>query len=148
MALRQFRELFRLSQQHFQRVGARCGLSGAQLWAMAEVDARPGLKVSDLASALSVHLSTASNLLDRLQAKSLVRRERSEDDQRVVRVRLTKAGKRVLRTAPAPAAGVIPDALDHLPAETLACLSRELTILLHLTRVRDRYAALKPLSEP
>jgi DNA-binding MarR family transcriptional regulator len=145
--LRQFRELLRLSQQHFQRVEGRCGLSGAQAWAMAEISARPGLNVSELASALSVHLSTASNLLDRLQAKALVRRERGEDDRRIVRVRLTRAGERILRTTPSPASGVIPDALNRLPAETLADLSHKLTILLDLTRVRDRSAAFKPLAE-
>ena len=32
--LQQFRELFRVSQQHFQRVESSCGVSGAQLWAL------------------------------------------------------------------------------------------------------------------
>jgi DNA-binding MarR family transcriptional regulator len=145
--VRQFRELFRLARQHSQQVGTHCGVSGAQLWAMAELEACPGLKISELARTLSVHLSTASNLLDRLQAKSLVRRERSERDQRVVRVRLTGAGRKMLRAAPPPLSGVIPDALCHMPGKNLAELSRELAILLDLTHVRDRTAAMKPLGE-
>ncbi len=146
--LQHIRELFRVAQQHFQRIEARCGVSGAQLWAMAELKARPGLKISELATALSVHLSTASNLLDRLEAKALVRRERGTKDQRTVRVYLTPAGQGVLRKAPKPAEGVIPGALHRMPREALKRLDRDLERLLRLTGLRDRRAAMKPLTEP
>ena len=84
--LQQFRELFRVSQQHFQRIESNCGVSGAQLWALSELKAAPGLTVSGLARALSIHLSTSSNLLDKLEAQELIRRERNSTDQRVVQV--------------------------------------------------------------
>src|ERR1022692_4779029 len=58
VVLQHIRELLRVSQQHFQRIEARCGVSGAQLWALAELQSRPGLKISELATVLSVHLST------------------------------------------------------------------------------------------
>lgn len=91
--LKQFRELFRVSQRHFQRLGARCGVSGAQLWALSEVDKRPGSTISELARVLSIHLSTSSNLLDKLERQALIRRERRSEDQRIVRVNVTAAGK-------------------------------------------------------
>lgn len=147
MVLQHIRELLRVSQQHFQRIEARCGVSGAQLWALAELQARPGLKISELATVLSVHLSTASNLLDRLEAKALVRRQRGTKDQRVVRVFLTPAGQRVLRKAPRPAEGIIPDALHRMPRDALGRLDRDLEKLLLLTRIRDRRAAMKPLAD-
>lgn len=145
--LQHIRELLRVSQQHFQRIEARCGVSGAQLWALAEMQARPGSKISELAVALSVHLSTASNLLDRLEAKALVRRERGKKDQRVVRVYLTPAGQGVLRKAPKPAQGIIPDALHRMPLDALARLDRDLEKLLKLARIRDQRAAMKPLAD-
>lgn len=145
--LQKFRELFRVSQQHFQRIESRCGVSGAQLWAMAELRTRPGLKVSELAAALSVHLSTASNLLDKLEERQLVRRERNREDQRVVRVYLTREGERIAITAPKPAEGVIPDALSRMPAAVLARLDRDLDALLKLASVRNKRAAMKPLAD-
>jgi DNA-binding MarR family transcriptional regulator len=145
--LQHVRELLRVSQQHFQRVEARCGVSGAQLWALAELQARPGSKISELATALSVHLSTASNLLGRLETKALVRRQRGKKDQRTVRVYLTPAGQAVLRKAPKPAEGVIPDALHRMPHEALNRLERDLEKLLRLARVRNRRAAMKPLGD-
>jgi DNA-binding MarR family transcriptional regulator len=146
--LQHIRELFRVSQEHFKRIEARCGVSGVQVWAVAELKARPGMTISELARALSVHLSTASNLLDRMEANRLVRRERGKDDQRIVRVYVTPEGEKMLRRAPEPAEGVIPDALDRMPVAALLRLDRDLEKLLQLARVRDRHAAMMPLAEP
>ncbi len=146
--LQRLRELYRVSQQHFQRIEARCGLSGAQLWALSQLEARPGSTVSELAVALSIHLSTASNLLDRLEDKDLVRRHRGPPDQRIVRILLTAEGTRVLRRAPQPTEGIIHDALQRLPEEALHRLDRDLEALLRHARVRDQRAAMKHLAEP
>jgi len=146
--LQQFRELFRVSQQHFQRIETNCGVSGAQLWALSEVAATPGLTISELARKLSIHLSTSSNLLDKLEAQELIRRERNQQDQRVVRVFLTAAGARTLRKAPKPAAGVIPDALRKMPHSALKALKRDLGTLLELASIRNPEEGMKPLAEP
>jgi DNA-binding MarR family transcriptional regulator len=146
--LQKFRELFRASQQHFQRIESNCGVSGAQLWAMSELAARPAQKISELAAAMSIHLSTASNLLGKLEEKGLVRRERCAEDQRVVRVYLTRQGARTLKAAPKPAEGVIPDALARMTATALGRLDRDLEELLKHAAVRDRRAAMKHLAEP
>ena len=146
--LQQFRELFRVSQQHFQRIESNCGVSGAQLWALSELGAMPGLTVSGLARKLSIHLSTSSNLLDKLEAQELIRRERNSADQRVVRVYLTTAGQQLLRKAPKPVEGVIPDALGRMPATALRSLKRDLGILLRFASVRSPEEGMKPLAEP
>lgn len=146
--LQQFRELFRVSQRHFQRIEARCGVSGAQLWALSELDRQPGLTISELARALSIHLSTSSNLLDKLERQGLVRRERRGSDQRVVRVYVTVAGKKLLAKAPKPVEGVIPDALTRMQPLALRRLHRDLTTLLELAAARSARDAMKPLAEP
>ena len=84
-ALRQFRVIFGAVRQHFQAVEKACGVSGAQIWAMAALRQTPGMKVSELAQTLSIHASTASNLLDKIEKSGLIRRERNSVDQRVVR---------------------------------------------------------------
>jgi MarR family transcriptional regulator, organic hydroperoxide resistance regulator len=146
--LQHIRELCRVSQQHFQRIEVRCGVSGAQLWALAEIQAQPGSKISELAAVLSIDLSTASNLLDRLEAKALVRRERGKEDQLVVRIYLTPTGQKVPRAAPKPVERIIPDALHRMQRNALGRLDRDLEKLLQLARVRDRRAAMKPLADP
>lgn len=146
--LRHLRELYRVSQQHFQRIEASCGLSGAQLWALAELRAHPASTISELARALSVHLSTASNLVDRLEDRMLVRRHRGPPDQRVVRVALTTQGEAMLRLAPKPAEGIIQDALHRMRKDALERLDRDLDALLRQARSRNPAAAMKHLAEP
>lgn len=129
-ALKRFRLIFGSAQHHFRLIEDQCGLSGAQLWVLREVAGQPGLRVSDLAMAMSVHLSTASNLLDKLTKRALIRRERNDADQRIVRLFLTDEGARMVVNAPGPARGVLPEALNLLPDKALDDLNRSLALLL------------------
>lgn len=146
-ALKKFRQIVSSAQQHFRQIEDQCGLSGAQLWALREIAEKPGLRVSELAKAMSVHQSTASNLLDRLTKRNLVRRERNSLDQRVVHLFLTAEGVRTVACAPGPERGVLPDALNRLPDETLDNLNHSLALLLNSMAIRDANAAMKPLSD-
>src|ERR1051325_11439878 len=63
--LAQFRVVFKSVRRHYQDVERRSGITGALLWALAEIASRPGTQVGELARALAVHPSTASNLVRR-----------------------------------------------------------------------------------
>ena len=139
--LEQFRVIVRSIRRHYRDVERRAGLSGAQLWALAEVAARPGLKVGELAAVLAVHPSTASNLARRLQRLGLARRERKGRDQRHVRLFTTARGARVLARAPQPSIGVLQQALSSLPAARLRELQRGLARLVALMKVKSLAAA-------
>ncbi|PWB58443.1 MAG: MarR family transcriptional regulator [Nitrosomonadales bacterium] len=146
-ALKKFRQIVSSAQQHFRRIEEQCGLSGAQLWALREVSGNPGLRVSDLAKVMSLHLSTTSNLLDKLTKRKLIQRERNDPDQRIVRLFLTEEGMRIVASAPYPARGVLPEALNRLPDEVLDSLNRSLTRVLDEIEDSDKDAAMKPLSD-
>src|SRR5712691_5097431 len=79
--LEQFRILFKSIRRHYHHVERRAGISGAQLWALAEVAADPGVKVGHLARTLAIHQSTASNLLHRLQMLNLRSEEHTSELQ-------------------------------------------------------------------
>ena len=49
--------------------------------------------MSELADNARLSLSTATGLIDALVSKGLVKRERSEEDRRIVRVELTETGR-------------------------------------------------------
>ena len=145
--LKKLRVIFGSAKHHSRSIEVRCGVSGSQLWALIELSDRPGLKVSELANLMTIHLSTASNLLDRLQARELVRRERLDADQRVVRVYLTPAGKRVVAKAPHPARGVVPDALSSVPRKVLDALDLSLDHLIGRLKIKDEGATETPLTD-
>jgi DNA-binding MarR family transcriptional regulator len=71
--LEQFRIIVKSIRRHYQDVERRAGISGAQLWALAQIAGQPGCQVGELARALAVHPSTASNLVRELEARELVR---------------------------------------------------------------------------
>ena len=134
--LGKFREVFRAAKLHFGSVQKSVGVSGAQLWALWELHEQPGLRVSELAARLSLRQSTVSNLIEQLAKAKHLRRERSESDLRAVRLYLTRSGQSVVRTAPQPARGVLPDALESLKAANLKELDSQLTGLLDAMKVR------------
>jgi DNA-binding MarR family transcriptional regulator len=145
--LGQFRLIFRSAKKHFQWVQERTGVSGAQLWALSEVHRRPGIRVTELARAMGVQQSTASNLIDPLERRGLVQRDRSTRDQRVVHLTLTKSGRETVARAPLPPEGVLPDALNSLGRADLVELQRRLEKLARLMKVRERGGKRLPLAE-
>lgn len=139
------RIVVRTIQAHSRWVEKQCGVSSVQLWAMWELFASPGQKVSDLSKALSIHQSTASNMLDKLEEKSLIRRDRSGPDQRVVQLFLTKEGSDLLSSAPRPAQGAVQDALRDMSDQELKSLKSGLDALINHMAVSEEGAALKPI---
>ena len=142
-----FRIVFKSVQRHYKSVQSRAGIGGAQLWALAQVANRPGVKVGELARGLAVHQSTASNLIRDLERSGLLARRRQGEDQRMVRLYATTKGLTVLKKAPRPLIGVLQQALSDLPASNLDALHRHLDRLIVSMRSTDSSARATPLSE-
>lgn len=136
--LRRFRLIFNAVKSHFREVEKQAGVAGAQLWALSVIAARPGLGVNDLARAMDVHQSTASNLVRTLLDRQMVYAEKKDTDRRAVQLRLRPAGAKVLRHAPGPFAGVLPQALARLDAEQLLQLDVALASLVELLEADER----------
>jgi DNA-binding MarR family transcriptional regulator len=128
--LRQFRQIFNAVKKHFQRVERQSGLGGSQVWALAIVRAQPGIGVGDLARAMNIRQSTASNLVKALVGRDLLATSPRPEDRRSVRLKLTAGGSQLLRRVPGPYAGVLPTALRALEAKTLKRLEADLLQLL------------------
>jgi DNA-binding MarR family transcriptional regulator len=142
-----FRQIVASAKSHFQAVQKTFGITGVQLWALWQISARPGLNVGHLARHMSIHQSTASNLVERLHAQGLIRREKKRSDQRVVRLFASQAGRSLLQRAPDPARGVLADALWRLSDRDLLRLYSGLGLLARHIGTIDKRAAKRPLSE-
>ncbi|CAN5898598.1 hypothetical protein BH11PSE8_BH11PSE8_31450 [soil metagenome] len=137
-ALRRFRLIFNTVKTHFQQVEKKAGVGGAQLWALSIVQSAPGVGVGALAAAMDIHQSTASNLVRVLSERGLVVISKQGVDRRKVQLHLLPAGARVLRRAPGPFTGVLPQALAALDARALARLDQSLGELISALGVDDR----------
>lgn len=144
--LRRFRLVFNAVKTHFQQVEKKAGVGGAQIWALSVVRSHPGIGVNALAKAMDIHQTTASNLVKALVNGEMLMAEKNGPDRRAVQLRVLAAGAKVLRRAPGPFAGVLPDALARLDAETLDRLEQDLSKLIRELGVDDKAAGI-PLSQ-
>lgn len=145
-ALQKLREIIKTAQEQLQLTSETAGISGSQAWALAEIARAPGLIVSELGKAMAIHPSTTSNMLDKMQRRGLIRRERIDADQRVVRLFVTVAGEQVLAQLPGPATGLLPDALSRLSMEQLDAVNAALAMILEKMERREPIAAFTPLA--
>ena len=144
--LRQFRIVFNAVKRHFRQVEKVAGIGGAQLWALSVIGQRPGIGVGELAQALDVHQTTASNLVKALVAQGLISQAKAGSDRRAVVLHSLPAGSTLLASAPMPFAGVLPDALAGMDPKTLARLERDLGALIGLLEAGEEGANI-PLSD-
>jgi DNA-binding MarR family transcriptional regulator len=95
---------------------ARLGLTYPQYLAMLALWEKGALEVGQLCAMLDLDTGTVSPLLKRLEARGLIERHRRLDDERVVTVSLTPAGKE-LETHAIPVPGSIASCLLAGPEE-------------------------------
>ena len=145
-ALKRFRLIFKAVQQHSQQVETDSRVTSAQLWMMWELSKKPGSKVTELANAISIHHSTASNLLDKLEKKGLILRERISLDQRVVTVSLTQNGIDLINQAPSPSRGLLQHALYELPENVVKSLVKNLDVLVNQMQIKEVDSAMQPIN--
>ncbi len=145
--LKKFRIIYGSVRQHFREIEQTCGVTGSQLWILQEIANTSGIGVSELAERLSIHQSTCSQLVEKLVAGNMLIKERSKEDQRRVGLRLTDSAAALLKNAPGPAEGVLPEALRSLPAETILALNAALEKVVEQLQVRNDKLAGQPLSD-
>lgn len=143
--LKKLRIVIRAAQRHSAWIEKQCGVSGAQLWIMQELDETPGLRVGEIAEKLAIHQTTVSNLLDTLEKRGYVAKTRDPTDQRAVKLALSASGTELLAGAPKPARGLLPEALRQLTPEQLTCLNQGLNELLNSIGILDEGYGMQPL---
>ncbi|OYY50913.1 MAG: MarR family transcriptional regulator [Methylophilaceae bacterium 17-44-8] len=145
--LKKFRLIYGTVKQHFREVEESCGISGSQLWLLQEIHQHPNVGVSQLASRLSIHQSTCSQLVEKLSKAKLIIKVRSAEDQRRVGLCTTEAAIALLAKAPTPAEGVLPEALNTMSPQVLLQLDVALAQVIAQLSVRNKKLEALPLSE-
>jgi len=105
-----------LTQQVSREVEKRMaehGLTDAQWKPLLFIHQGRGETAADLARSSCIDTGAVTRMLDRIEDKALVRRVRSEQDRRIVKLELTDEGRRL-------AEEVVPEVLSGVLNETLA----------------------------
>ena len=110
----------------------------AMMFVLHQVLARGSLRVSALAEALGLDISTASRHVRQLEAGGYLDRTGDPDDRRAFQVRLTRRGRAALDQALRARAAVVDRAIADWPEEDRAALT---TLMTRLADSLDRLAA-------
>jgi DNA-binding MarR family transcriptional regulator len=107
----------------------RLGVSMAQLHIMYTLHRSGEMTMSHLADFLNVSLSNATGLIDRLEERGYIARERVPTDRRIVLVRVTTAGEQMLDEVDALSDALLRSVLERLPASQLKVVGHAISAL-------------------
>ena len=113
----------------------RLGVTGAQLFVLTSLRGNRAISMGELARRTGTHQSTVSGVTQHLKEAGLVIATPSESDRRRVDVRLTPAGRALLRRAPGAAQEGLIAGFERLPKETRRRLARDLGELVRSMRL-------------
>jgi DNA-binding MarR family transcriptional regulator len=116
------------------------GVSMTNLHVMSMLDHHGTLTMSRLAELLDISLSNATGLIDRLEERGFVERERDRDDRRVVTVRLAEGGREKLHDIQLIKDELLETILARLDPDALSCVQSAL--------ISVRQAALDVAADP
>lgn len=100
--LTSLRRVIRATDLHSKRLAKETGLTAPQILLLQAIRRLEGAAIGELANEVSLSQATVTTILDRLEKRGHIERERSTVDKRKVHVHLTEKGGEVLRDAPTP----------------------------------------------
>lgn len=127
--LRALRQITRSIALHSRQLAACSNITAPQLICLRVAIDRGPLTATAISREIHVSPSTVVGILDRLEDKGLIRRDRGREDRRIVFISATEAGIELARDTPSPLQKKLADALNALPELEQA------TITLSLERV-------------
>jgi DNA-binding MarR family transcriptional regulator len=125
-AVRTLHRIFKAVDTFSRRALRDFGVSGPQIWALRTIGGAKELTAGELAARMHLHPSTVTGILQRLEARRLVRRSRRPEDRRVSRLGLTSKGRALAARAPEPPRSVVFRGLRRLGAAELRETRRSL----------------------
>ncbi|MCA1777317.1 MAG: MarR family transcriptional regulator [Paracoccaceae bacterium] len=127
------RRILRATELYGRTLAGTAGLTPVQVRVLQIVLSRESVTPKDIAKQMGVSPATVSTLLDRLAAKSMVERQRSEVDRRQTNILLTKTGRNAIEGMPDPLQQKYVDEFEALEdweqAMIVAALERVVSML-------------------
>ena len=96
------RRVTRAIDLHSKHLMKTAGLTAPQMLILQTLRDQGDAIISDIANQVSLSQATVTSIMDRLEKRGLVIRERSNQDKRKVFASLTEAGNALIRNAPMP----------------------------------------------
>jgi len=139
--LQALRQIIRAVDLHSRQLLRQHKITGPQLIILLTVEKYELVTVSALAGHIHLSPSTVIGILDRLETKGFIRRERDTRDRRLVQVSLTEQGKVLASNAPSPLQDTLSEAMGKLPETELLLIAESLERIVGLMQMQHVDAA-------
>lgn len=96
------RRVIRAIDIHSRQLSKQSGLTGPQLLVIQKISQLDGPMAKQVAQEINLSPATVTSIIDRLEARGLVKRQRSQSDKRKVELYLSEAGALSLQGSPKP----------------------------------------------
>lgn len=96
------RRVIRATDLHSKHLAKTTGLTAPQILVLQSIRDKGEVTIGELATEVNLSQATVTTILDRLEKRNLVYRERSKADKRKVHAYLTDKAMDVLKSAPIP----------------------------------------------
>lgn len=131
------RKLVQGAELYTKELSRNHSITSAQLNCLLALYENGPLPPSQVAKHMMVRSSTVTGVIDRLEVKELVKRERNSPDRRIINIRLTERGKKIAEIAPPPIQQRVIEGLQKLPLKELDEIIFSLSKLTKMLDVQD-----------
>jgi DNA-binding MarR family transcriptional regulator len=131
------RRIIRAVDIHSRKLNDEVHVTAPQMLCLYCLDHEGPMTQSRLSGAVNLGVSTVNGIIDRLESKGLVTRERSREDRRKVFVTVTDAGHALTQAAPALLQDRLSRALQKLPASERIAIAESLERVVALMESED-----------
>ncbi len=127
--LNAIRQIIRAADIDSRRLAAEHRITAPQLVTLMAVAEKEPTMAVDVARRVHLSTSTLVGVLDRLQAKGLIRRERNRPDRREVSIVATDAGRKLVTETPYPLQYSLQRALRQMPEQDREAVAAGMELL-------------------
>jgi len=139
--LRTMRKIIRAVDIYSRKLKSQHNVTGPQLVCLLEIAEHGPITSSTLSKNIHLSASTVVGIIDRLEARGLIKRERDTKDRRLVYVTVTEKGRELADAAPSPLQDSLSEALRSLPELEQAAIALSLEKIVDLMEARHIDAA-------
>ncbi|PNU21077.1 MarR family transcriptional regulator [Geothermobacter hydrogeniphilus] len=139
--LQALRRIIRAVDIHSHKLSTQHNITGPQLACLLAINEEGPLTSANLAKKVYLSPSTVVGIIDRLEEKGLIERNRNSKDRRQVHISTTSAGRQLVETAPSLLQDTLSSALVELPEIEQVSITMSLEKLVDLMEARQIEAA-------
>jgi DNA-binding MarR family transcriptional regulator len=135
---KQIRKVEKYAYQYSTQLMKSFGITGPQMGVLRMIPPDSSASISDISNKMGLHITTVEDIVDRMQRRKFLKKQKSAKDKRVVEVSITEKGKKVLKEAPIGAMGRFYRNLQTISDEEAQQIYKTLARIVELYGAADK----------